>query len=117
MRGSDRNSAADESDPDLLRWFMDRWPFIKSHFRPEDIWFDFVQKEGETVYIPRGWFHAVINLETSLALTHNFCSVADTRAVWGEMETEAPDIASLWLQCLGSSPSIPKHSRKFLGIR
>lgn len=34
--------------------------------------FSFVQKEGETVYVPCGWHHAVLNLKTSVSVTHNF---------------------------------------------
>jgi ribosomal protein L16 Arg81 hydroxylase len=32
----------------------------------------FIQRPGETVYIPPNWTHATMNLETSVAVTHNF---------------------------------------------
>jgi JmjC domain, hydroxylase len=34
--------------------------------------FSFVQNEGETVFVPCGWHHAVLNLKTSVSVTHNF---------------------------------------------
>merc|ERR1711974_247862 len=36
--------------------------------------FDFVQRPGEVVYTPVGWWHAVLNLEASVAVTHNVMS-------------------------------------------
>ena len=30
-----------------------------------------VTRAGELMYVPRGWWHAVLNLEFSIALTHN----------------------------------------------
>ena len=31
-----------------------------------------IQEAGETVYIPPGWMHGVVNLEPTLAVTENF---------------------------------------------
>ena len=39
--------------------------------------------EGEVMYVPSGWWHLVVNLDDSVALTQNFVSV-----------TELPDVLS-----------------------
>ena len=36
--------------------------------------YSFIQEEGEIVFVPAGWKHAVLNLESSVAITHNFVS-------------------------------------------
>ena len=36
---------------------------------------EFVQRAGELVYVPAGWTHAVVNLEATVALTHNYATL------------------------------------------
>jgi histone arginine demethylase JMJD6 len=48
-------------------WFRDEYPKFKhlQHYR-------FIQKPGEILYIPSGWWHIAINHEPTIAVTQNF---------------------------------------------
>jgi oxalate decarboxylase/phosphoglucose isomerase-like protein (cupin superfamily) len=39
-----------------------------SHLRPVEC----VVEAGEMVFVPHGWWHAVLNLDDSVAITHNY---------------------------------------------
>ena len=74
---------------DLWGWFVEDLPAIKTriaeHFPSRDTsqlpegmmeqkgewWYrDFVQRAGETVFVPSMWHHAVINLDDTVAVSH-----------------------------------------------
>ncbi|KAG2440826.1 hypothetical protein HXX76_003681 [Chlamydomonas incerta] len=68
---SDDGEEARPSDADgltSLQWWLEVWPSLPPERRP----IEFVQEPGEVVYIPGGWWHAVLNLETAVAVTQNF---------------------------------------------
>lgn len=39
--------------------------------------YSFIQNEGDTVYIPNDWPHAVLNLDFSVSITHNIIHKSD----------------------------------------
>ena len=61
---------------------------------------DFIQRQGETVFVPDGWWHAVINLEPTVAITQNFCSTENFRRCWRESLHGRQGMARKWLRRL-----------------
>ena len=59
--------------PPALAWFEG---FAADPAPPGDLLL-LEQRAGDLVYTPAGWWHSVLNLEESMALTRHFCAQAD----------------------------------------
>ena len=60
--------------PTSLQWFLEVLPTLPPEQRPP---IEVVQCPGDTLFLPAGWWHAVLNLDTSVAVTQNFVSPAN----------------------------------------
>ncbi|CAL9064525.1 unnamed protein product [Musa banksii] len=54
--------------PTSLQWWLDVYPQLADHDKPLEC----TQLPGETIFLPTGWWHCVLNLETTVAITQNF---------------------------------------------
>ncbi|KAF2070518.1 hypothetical protein CYY_008166 [Polysphondylium violaceum] len=57
------------SPPSLL-WLLEVYPYLPPDQRPIEC----IQEPGETIFVPGGWWHMVLNMEESIAVTQNFCN-------------------------------------------
>lgn len=55
----------------IIEWFMNFYSQTK-HWKKKPV--ECVCKAGEVIFVPNGWWHLVINLEDSIAITQNFVS-------------------------------------------
>ncbi|CAE7839945.1 jmjd6-b [Symbiodinium sp. CCMP2592] len=74
---------ADFSEESASCWFLHWWKSARARAWPEQFRpIEFLQQPGEVVFVPARWWHAVLNLEDSLAVTQNFCNEWNVGNVW-----------------------------------
>lgn len=78
-------------------WFAKMLPQLKRQGVP---CIDFIQKPGETIFVPSGWWHVILNLDFTVAVTQNFASAANFKQVWAATAKGRPRLASFWLSAL-----------------
>lgn len=73
-----------------------------------------VQVAGETMFVPGGWLHIVMNVEFSIAITQNFASVTNLEYVWLKTRFSRPKLADKLLRMIKDkslSPALYKFSK------
>ncbi|TDH71063.1 hypothetical protein CCR75_002800 [Bremia lactucae] len=55
-------------DMSSLMWYLHVYPTLTSGQKPLEV----IQEEGDTIYVPNGWWHLVLNLDNTIAVTQNF---------------------------------------------
>ena len=56
-----------------------------------------VQKPGEVVFLPCGWYHCVLNCATTTAASMSLCTVVDFKRLWPELRGEDEEFAEFWM--------------------
>ncbi|CAM0873492.1 unnamed protein product [Alopecurus aequalis] len=78
---SDEDGDVDIDTPTSLQWWLDIYPHLAEHEKPLEC----TQLPGETIFVPSGWWHCVLNLETTVAVTQNFVSQSNFEHVCLDM--------------------------------
>jgi translation elongation factor EF-1beta len=89
------------SEPCPAYWFQDVWPTLRGR-QAELGMLDFIQQPGETIFVPHGWHHIVLNLEWTVAITHNFISVATSQSAYSQLKLSDSSSAHSWHRLLSA---------------
>jgi len=80
-------------------WFSSDWYQKSMESVPGAI--EILQYPGETVYVPAGWPHLVLNLEFSTAITHNYATEYPSFSrILQATEEEEPEMSVQWKEYL-----------------
>jgi len=95
-KGTKLYAAAQDDEP--VNYFVDVLPKIDA------MKYEFVQYPGDTVFVPPGWWHAVINLDHTVAVTQNFVSRANFHRAWTLSRDSRPHMTRKWFRRLRRDP-------------
>ncbi|KAG0347558.1 hypothetical protein BG005_012011, partial [Podila minutissima] len=68
-----------------VEWYLDVYPFLAPEARPIEV----VQNPGQTIYVPTGWWHMVLNMDDTVAVTQNFADETNILQVKDSMLSES----------------------------
>eukprot|EP00397_Hematodinium_sp_SG-2012_P023321 GEMP01024220.1.p1 GENE.GEMP01024220.1~~GEMP01024220.1.p1 ORF type:complete len:402 (+),score=69.82 GEMP01024220.1:32-1207(+) len=93
----------EDEDDEAIDYFVNMLPRLKNQIKKEDLRvkvYDDLQKAGEIIFVPCNWWHGVVNLEDTVAITENYCGYDNFDLVWRKMRKQRKVLSARWLRNL-----------------
>lgn len=92
------------------KWWASEYPRLKA-IKEEVGMVEIIQQPGEIIYVPGGWWHAVINISKwTVAITHNLIMPETLVPSFRSAVDDDPLFARRWWRCL--KQFAPKHAEQ-----
>jgi len=99
-------------DTEAINYFVDHVSRLLQECGDEHGMVTFIQYPSETVFVPGGWWHAVINLDDTVAITQNYCGRVNFDRVWRKARSGRKKMAVKWLYKLDERyPDLAERGR------
>ncbi|KAG0245942.1 hypothetical protein B0O80DRAFT_463970 [Mortierella sp. GBAus27b] len=70
-----------------VEWYLDVYPTLPPEVKPLEI----VQCPGQTIFVPAGWWHMVLNMDDTVAVTQNFVDETNLTLVKHSLLTDGTE--------------------------
>jgi histone arginine demethylase JMJD6 len=88
------------NDDEAIMYFREIFPKLKEKYGSRLKETIFIQKPGEIVFVPSGYWHVVVNLTDTIAVTQNYCNSVNFEKVWSKVRCERKKMAVKFLERL-----------------
>lgn len=86
-------------DDEAVHYFDFILPRIKAANPTLKVW-EGMQGPGDVIFVPYDFWHAVVNLEDTVAITQNYCGYDNFDAVWCRTRKDRKRFAVRWLRAI-----------------
>jgi hypothetical protein len=96
-------------------WFWKSLPELRMYVskHPGVELYEAIQYPGDTIFVPGGWHHAVLNLDHTCAITQNYCNESNFPQVWQATRERRKHMAQRWLTALDAArPEVAAEARR-----
>lgn len=82
--------------PKPIRWYIEVYPHLKPEERPIEL----IQEPGEIIFVPAGWWHMVLNVTDTIAVTQNWIDRFNFHVAWADMQMCDATLRDAFYECL-----------------
>lgn len=101
LRDENDKEKRKQQEKEAITWFNTFYPKTKYSNWPEDCKpIEILQNPGETIFVPLGYWHVVLNLDDKIAVTQIFCNEINFESVWNSTALFQSDISLQWSKAL-----------------